>query len=79
MEGIANAQRHSAGAHIRVAVHAEPRFLHIRVDDDGVPPETYRPGVGVSSMRERAEELGGHFTAGPSATGWRVAADLPIA
>jgi two-component system NarL family sensor kinase len=36
-----------------------------------------RAGVGVESMRHRAEELGGGFEAGPGSSGWVVAARLP--
>ena len=35
-------------------------------------------GVGLSSMRERAEELGGLLTAAPSPDGGRVLARLPL-
>ena len=36
-------------------------------------------GMGLASMRERIEALGGTFTAGPraSAGGWRVFATVP--
>jgi signal transduction histidine kinase len=36
-------------------------------------------GFGLRGMRERAEELGGRFTAGPWEDGWRVELDLPAA
>jgi DNA-binding NarL/FixJ family response regulator len=39
-----------------------------------------RPGgVGIPSMRSRAEELGGTFEAGPADDGWRVHVVLPAA
>lgn len=39
-----------------------------------------RPGVGLASMRERAEELGGTFSLGTGPTGGtRVMARLPLA
>ena len=38
----------------------------------------WRPGVGLSSMRERAAELGGTLEAGPGPGGGRVAALLPL-
>ena len=42
-------------------------------------PATLRPGVGLRSMRERAEELGGTLTIEPGPEGGtRVAAILPI-
>ena len=35
------------------------------------------PGAGLRGMRERAESLGGHLTAGPTDDGWLVEAVLP--
>jgi two-component system NarL family sensor kinase len=50
------------------------------VRDDGVGvPEDRRAGVGLSSMRERAEELGGTCDVKPVLTGGtRVLARLPL-
>ena len=57
---------------MNVERHADARFCSIRLQvtnalqlemrDDGIGlPKEYRPGVGLRSMRERAEELGGEF------------------
>lgn len=35
-------------------------------------------GIGLTTMRERAEALGGHFTAGPDGGRWRVLATIPL-
>jgi signal transduction histidine kinase len=55
-------------------------MLHLSIDDDGVgvTPEV-RAGVGLLSMRERAEELGGRCVveACPGG-GTRVAVRLPL-
>ncbi|TCJ33298.1 sensor histidine kinase [Parafrankia sp. BMG5.11] len=39
---------------------------------------TWAPGVGLTSMRERATALGGSWIAGPTATGGRVLVELPL-
>jgi signal transduction histidine kinase len=36
------------------------------------------PGLGVISMRERAESVGGSCEAGPGGRGWLVRARLPL-
>jgi len=38
----------------------------------------WRPGLGLQSMVERAAELGGTLQAGPTRTGGRVEARLPL-
>jgi signal transduction histidine kinase len=79
-EAITNVSRHArAGAcHVRLSLSNE---LELEITDDGVGlPEDLRAGVGLSSMRERAAELGGTFAAEPLAPagGTRVLALLPL-
>jgi signal transduction histidine kinase len=53
----------------------------VEVVDDGVGlPATLVPGVGLSSMRQRAEEIGGTWTIEPAdhGRGTRVSARLPV-
>jgi signal transduction histidine kinase len=53
--------------------------LHIEVSDDGIGmPAKPRPGVGLHSMRERAEELGGSLLVVNDLPGARVTAVLPL-
>jgi signal transduction histidine kinase len=55
--------------------------LDIEITDDGVGLQAERQaGVGLVSMRERAEELGGTFAAGDGpGGGTRIFARLPLA
>ena len=81
-EALTNVARH-AGARtcvIRLAVDPEARALVAEVEDDGRGlPADRRAGVGLTSMRERAEELGGTCVIGPAPNGGtRVAARLPL-
>jgi len=56
------------------------RGLRIVVADDGVGVDGAREaGVGLASMRERAEELGGRLEVGAGESGGtRVVAELPF-
>ena len=80
-EALTNVSRH-AKAHSCTVRLACPngRALEVEVTDDGVGlPDTPEGGVGLSSMRERAVELGGTceiMLASPSGT--RVFARLPL-
>ena len=61
-EALTNAARHGRARSARVAVADYPGLWRVRVDNDGVPPD--RPpdaarGIGLESMTERVEALGG--------------------
>ncbi|HEV7204114.1 MAG TPA: histidine kinase [Jatrophihabitans sp.] len=75
-ESLTNAAKHAPGrpATVHVAVTAEA----VRVDVDSAGAPGTGRGIGLVSMRERAESLGGAFSAGPGGSGWRVHAELPL-
>jgi signal transduction histidine kinase len=60
IEAVNNAARHSSSATCSVTLRRDPDWLRIRVRDSGVGVAAGAShGVGLTSMRERAEELGG--------------------
>jgi two-component system NarL family sensor kinase len=78
LEAMTNAVRHGGGRWCRVRLELNGA-LHVVVEDDGVGfPDQYRAGVGITSMRERASELGGTCSiARREPTGTTVHAVLP--
>jgi signal transduction histidine kinase len=79
VEAVTNVARHSRGANCMVRLRAGD-LLTIEVTDDGLSGEkSWKPGVGIRSIVERAEELGGCASAVPTETGGRVFAQLPLA
>jgi two-component system, NarL family, sensor kinase len=76
-EALTNVARHSTSASASVRLDPTADGLHLEVTDHG-RGGAWRPGVGLSSMRERAAELGGTLEAGPGPSGGRVAALLPL-
>jgi two-component system, NarL family, sensor kinase len=78
VEAIANAVRHGGARRCTVRLAASTRELALEVSDDGRSPASWQPGVGLTAMRERADELGGTLAAGPSSTGGRVVARYPL-
>lgn len=78
VEAVTNAIRHAPGSTCAVTLTAADGGIEVRVTDDGDPSGDWRPGVGVTSMRHRAEEVGGHVEAGPAAPGWVVSARIPL-
>ena len=79
-EALTNVVRHAAARTCLVRVSIANGSLRIEVSDDGVGlPAERRAGVGLTSMRERATELGGTFLVeAPLAGGTRVLACLPV-
>jgi signal transduction histidine kinase len=77
-ESVANAIRHGRPSHCDVTVRCDPGVLQVTVADDGRGvPEDAAPGVGLSSMRERAAEVGGTLTIDTGAAGTTITARLP--
>jgi signal transduction histidine kinase len=81
-EAITNVARHAQArrCEVRLSVEDAPGALRLEVIDDGVGiPVDRVAGVGLSSMRERAEELGGTLAVEPEPQGGtRVLARLPL-
>lgn len=80
-EALSNAIRHSAASTCLVTV-AKDRELSLEIADDGVGADgRASEGVGLASMRERAEELGGTFEVArrePRGTAVRVCLPLRL-
>ena len=80
-EALANVARHAQASHASVTVSVADGFC-LDVQDDGTASTAngngWRPGVGLVSMAERAAEVGGTLQAGPTPTGGRVQASLPL-
>ncbi|WP_248960758.1 sensor histidine kinase [Sphaerisporangium perillae] len=76
-EAITNTLRHGDAGSCRVTLRADGA-LHLEITDNGSGRGPWRHGVGLRSMHERAAELGGSLTAGPTDRGGRVHALLPL-
>ena len=83
-EALSNTMRHARAQNVTVRCMEHPSFYQLIVTDDGkggirTGGRGAAEGMGLGSMRERVEALGGTFTAGPraGAAGWRVFATVP--
>jgi two-component system, NarL family, sensor kinase len=79
-EALTNAVRHAGAARITVSIRRSGEELVVEVADDGCGDLVPRPGgVGLASMHERAESVGGVLSidAVPG-RGTRVVAVLPV-
>jgi two-component system, NarL family, sensor kinase len=79
-EALTNVARHAHARRAEVVIACD-HALHLEVRDDGLGlPQQPHTGVGLTSMRERATELGGSFDITPSPGGGtlvRVVLPLP--
>lgn len=79
-ESLTNALKHAAAGTVTVRVDRADGQLTVAVDSPyGERPGPRAPGsgAGLIGMRERAELLGGEFSAGRTGGLWRVRATLP--
>jgi len=77
-EAITNVVRHSDATVVHVAVSREPSRLTVTVADNGRATPDWLPGVGLRSMRERAEELAGSLRATSGTAGGEVHVTYPL-
>ena len=63
MESLTNVTKHSGAGACHVRLWKDDSTLHVDIQDNGTGlPASYRAGVGITSIRERATELGGTAT-----------------
>lgn len=78
VEALTNVARHATASSAQVRLGVDGDDLVLSVQDDGSGASTWTPGVGMSSMRERVEQVGGRLTAAPCDKGGRVEAVIPL-
>jgi signal transduction histidine kinase len=83
-EGLNNVLKHAGAGHTRVELGFDTDCLRLAVVDEGVgfDPSAPRPSdkLGMSSMRERAEGVGGRLQVWSAiGQGTRVSTELPLA
>ncbi|SNY62981.1 sensor histidine kinase [Paractinoplanes atraurantiacus] len=79
-EALTNAAKHAGpSALVTVAVNWRPDAVEVGVTDDGGPGAALPSGgFGLTGLAERAALAGGHLSAGPTDTGWRVSLTMPL-
>ncbi|GAA1387217.1 sensor histidine kinase [Catellatospora chokoriensis] len=80
VEALTNVARHSGVAEASVDFTlVDGPVLRVTVEDRGRAVPDWIPGVGIASMRERVEQVGGTFLARLGADGATVIAEIPVA
>jgi signal transduction histidine kinase len=85
-EAVANAGRHAGARHVSITLRTIDDEVELRVSDDGsgfegeVPLGPNEPGhIGLATMRERAELIGGRLEIRSGPKGSTVIARVPLA
>jgi len=81
-EALQNAVKHSAASHVSVTLNGAPGSIELTIADDGVGFDVEAmigKGLGLITMRERLEPLGGHLSIHTGAgRGTRVEVIIPL-
>ena len=82
-EAVTNAMKHAPGAAVDIHTASDELTFHVRITNaasrERADLARTGSGRGLAGMRERVNECGGHFTAGPDGQGgWQVSAKLPV-
>lgn len=77
-EALTNAHRHGEASHVSIDLTVSRGALHVRITNDGRIPANLDPGVGMKSMRERAESVGGSFSVECCSPVLTVALTIPL-
>lgn len=77
-EALTNAARHARAREVQVTLAATDGALELTVSDDGCGVGAAVAGVGLTSMRRRAETLGGTLGLASGPGGTTITATLPL-
>ena len=77
-EALTNVARHSGATRAEVVLREDGDCLELSVADNGSGGGEWVPDIGLTSMRERARELGGCVTFASTPTGSTVRAEVPV-
>lgn len=77
-EAVSNIIKHSSGDTVSISVREHPGFYQLVISDNGKNSGViHNTGMGISSMRERAENAGGVFNVISSDNEFRIFATIP--
>jgi two-component system, NarL family, sensor kinase len=77
-EALSNVHRHAHASDAAIGLFQRRSMMHVAVADNGIGmPEHVRRGVGLASMRERIDELGGRLMIRAGNPGTVVIASIP--
>jgi signal transduction histidine kinase len=74
-----NTLKHSNASNLWIRIHLQNGTVEVEAHDDGAKVQRAKPGIGISAMRQRLEQLGGGVAIDSAQeNGFRVKAWLPL-
>lgn len=77
-EAMTNAHRHGQARRIEGRLALQDGMLELTITNDGAPPTSLEPGVGLRAMAERARALGGTIAFEPGGPGLTIRVTAPV-
>ena len=78
-EALTNVLRHADARRVLLRLQCDDSLLRLRVEDDGDGfADDRSDGLGLITMRERAEQLGGRFRIASGGRCTRIDVELPL-
>lgn len=84
-EALSNVRKHAGASHVQVVVGADDESVSVEIVDNGhgfdplLPDRTGWPRLGLQTMRERAQAIGGGFdVVSAPGKGTRIAVHVPV-
>ncbi|KRB73174.1 hypothetical protein ASE01_20655 [Nocardioides sp. Root190] len=78
VEALTNVAKHAGATRASVSLDTRDGVLVVAVRDDGTSSESWSPGVGITSMRVRSDQVGGTLRADAGPAGGLVEATIPL-
>lgn len=78
-EALTNAHRHGQAKQVRLHLACGNGHVRLTIANDGLPPTTLEPGIGLKSMAERVRAMGGTIAMEPGAAGLTITVTVPAA
>lgn len=76
-EALSNVMKHSNATKVTLSFNELPAFYRLQVLDDGTQTKTHGDGIGLKSMRQRVEQLGGQLHLSKNPNGFLIHVVLP--
>ncbi|HWI51741.1 MAG TPA: sensor histidine kinase [Symbiobacteriaceae bacterium] len=77
-EALTNAHRHGQAKNVSASIAVISGAVLLTITNDGLPPDSLDPGIGLKSMAERARSIGGAISYETGPVGLTIRVTVPL-